>query len=284
MKSILSPSGTGHLHLPQVTLCAATSVNVTATVRALQASMRDIRFGACKLFTDATIAHPDPAIEVVPVAPIRSSAAYSQFMLTQLATHIATSHCLVVQWDGHVTNAALWQPAFLDYDYIGAIWPQFSDGHDVGNGGFSLRSKRLLDACALPEFEQAHPEDVAIGRVNRAWLENCGLRFAEPEIANRFSTERTGDLDVSFGYHGVFNMPRALGPATFWDIYRVLDDRGTLHHDYWRILADVARGKGGIARAMTMLKDKVWAMLRIPHAPATGSGGNRTQVSCKKAD
>ena len=43
------------LYLPQVTLCAVTSVNVAATVRALEVSLDQIRFGACKLLTDAKV-------------------------------------------------------------------------------------------------------------------------------------------------------------------------------------------------------------------------------------
>jgi hypothetical protein len=110
-------------------------------------------------------------MEVVPIAPLRSSAAYSDFLLTGLVDHVDTTHCLVAQWDGHLLDAERWQDAFLDYDYIGASWPQFDDGHDVGNGGFSLRTRRLMDLCRDPAFVPAHPEDVAIGRTNRAWLE-----------------------------------------------------------------------------------------------------------------
>ena len=38
-------------------------------------------------------------------------------------------------------------------DYIGAPWPHFRDGHNVGNGGFSLRSRRLLEACRELPFD-----------------------------------------------------------------------------------------------------------------------------------
>ena len=67
-------------------------------------------------------------------------------MLQELHDHISTAHALCIQWDGYVLNAQAWDASFLDYDYIGSVWPQFGDGHRVGNGGFSLRSKRLLEA------------------------------------------------------------------------------------------------------------------------------------------
>jgi hypothetical protein len=72
-----------------------------------------------------------------------------------------------------VFDAARWRDAFLEYDYIGASWLQFDDG----NGGFSLRTRRLMELCRDPAFVPVHPEDLAIGRTNRAWLESqaCAL-------------------------------------------------------------------------------------------------------------
>ncbi len=244
------------LHLPQVTLCAVTSVNVAATVRALETSLHQVCFGACKLLTDASVNYAHPEIEMVPIAPLRSSAAYSDFLLAELIDHVDTTHCLVAQWDGQVLDAGRWQDAFLDYDYIGASWPQFDDGHDVGNGGFSLRTRRLMDLCRDPAFVPAHPEDVAIGRINRAWLEGQGIRFAPHDLADAFAAERTGDPRQTFGYHGVWNMPRAIGVDGFWQIYRQLDDRGTLKRDFGSLLRDMAGGPGGIGRVVRMIADR----------------------------
>ncbi len=84
-------------------------------------------------------------------------------MLRDLASHVETSHALCIQWDGYVLRGQAWDPAFLTYDYIGAPWPHFSDGHNVGNGGFSLRSRRLLEACRQLPFDGQTAEDVVIG-------------------------------------------------------------------------------------------------------------------------
>lgn len=249
-------SAAKRLHLPQVTLCAVTSVNVSATLRALAMSLEQVRFCACKLLTDAPVAAGHPDIEVVPIARLGSARAYSQFMLAQLPQYIATTHCLVAQWDGHVLDAQQWQPAFLDYDYIGASWPQFDDGHDVGNGGFSLRSKRLMELCRNPAFGADHPEDMAIGRTNRAWLESQGMRFAPRQLADQFAAERTGDPRTCFGYHGVWNMPRAIGIEAFWEVYQTLDDRGTLRRDFGALLKDVRQGAQGKRRAARMLVER----------------------------
>lgn len=244
------------LPLPQVTLCAVSSVNVKATVRALEASLAQIDVAAALLLTDSLVEPDHPGIRVVPIAPITSAHAYSDFLLTRLVDHVATSHCLVIQWDGHVLDAARWQPEFLDHDYIGASWPQFTDGHDVGNGGFSLRSRRLMQLCRDPAFRRDHPEDVAIGRTNRLWLEGQGMRFAPRALADRFAAERAGDVMASFGYHGAWLMPKAIGVEPFWRVYRGLDDRGTIRHDFPAIFKQIGRGRGGWARALRLTLDQ----------------------------
>jgi hypothetical protein len=253
----LDPPRPRRLALPQVTLCAATSVNVKATVHALEVSMAQIDFAACKLFTDASVTPDHPGISVVPIERLDSSVAYSDFLLLQMIDHVETSHCLVAQWDGHVLDAGRWRGEFLNYDYIGASWPQFDDGHDVGNGGFSLRSWRLMDACRNPHFRMSHPEDIAIGRTNRSALEEIGMRFAPRALAGMFATERAGNLETSFGYHGAWNMPRAVGAETFWKLYLELNDRGTIRHDFASILKSMSHGSRGTQRVIRMIADYV---------------------------
>jgi len=243
------------LALPQVTLSAATSLNVEATVRALEACLAQIDFASCKLFTDQPVVPRHPAISVVAIHRLDSAAAYSDFVLKRMVDYVETDYCLVAQWDGHVIDAGRWRPEFFDYDYIGASWPQFDDGHDVGNGGFSLRSRRLMTLCRDARFRGGHPEDIAIGRTNRDWLEAENVRFAPQALADFFAAERTGDLDTSFGYHGVFNMPRVIGLEPFWKVYRELDDRSTVRHDFAGILNDMVRGRGGVSRGARMIGD-----------------------------
>ncbi|WP_434403965.1 DUF5672 family protein [Sphingobium sp. DN12] len=247
---------TSRLPLPQVTLCAVSSVNVAATVQALETSLAQVDVAAALLLTDSPVQVDHPGITVVPIAPITSSRAYSDFILTQLADHIDTSHCLITQWDGHVLDASRWQAEFLDHDYVGASWPQFTDGHDVGNGGFSLRSRRLMRLCRDSAFQPSHPEDVAIARINRNWLEAQGMRFASRALADRFAAERAGDVKTSFGYHGAWLMPQALGVEPFWNLYRELDDRGTIRHDFASILKQIGRGRGGWIRALRLMLDQ----------------------------
>lgn len=232
------------LELKEVTLCAATSVNVEATVSALAACLKQVEFAECVLLTDATVNCAHDGIGVVPVAAMESSRDYSNFILNHLLEHVQTSHCLIVQWDGFVLDAEAWQGRFLDFDYIGAAWPQFQDGHAVGNGGFSLRSRKLLEACRDPGFVQGHPEDIAICRTNRTMLEHkFGIRFADGECAARFAFERQHDGGKTFGFHGVFNMVQAIGPERFWEVYGSLDDPSTAFVDYRALMAQLGLGR-----------------------------------------
>ena len=83
------------------------------------------------------------------------------------------------------------------------------------------------------------------------------MRFAPEALADLFAAERCGDLETSFGYHGVWNMPRAIGVEAFWSVYRDLDDRGTVGRDFASILKDVRHGPGGSVRMIRMIVDHV---------------------------
>jgi len=130
--------------------------------------------------------------------------------MRRLAALIDTSHALLVQWDGFIIDAAEWRDEFLDWDYIGAPWG-YGDGMDVGNGGFSLRSRRLVEACEDPAIADFEPEDERICRTYRPYLETrYDIRFAPLELARRFSVEHVESPYSTFGFHGAFNLWRAL--------------------------------------------------------------------------
>ena len=78
------------LSLQTVTLCAAASVNVHATVAALERSMAKVGFADCILFTDRTDLDLPDGIRRIAIPRLDSGAAYSKFMLHDLALHIGT--------------------------------------------------------------------------------------------------------------------------------------------------------------------------------------------------
>lgn len=143
----------------------------------------------------------------ISIPPLASREAYSRFVIKELLDHIETDHVLLIQWDGYVVNSGAWRDEFLAYDYIGARWGFHDDAHNVGNGGFSFRSRRLLEALRSQEIDQFEPEDEKICRHYRPFLEEkYGIRFAPAEIADYFSFETTYPKGRPLGFHGLFNM------------------------------------------------------------------------------
>jgi hypothetical protein len=125
---------------------------------------------------------------------------------------------ILIQWDGYVVNASAWDDHFLDFDYIGAVWQDQKEGFRVGNGGFSLRSKKLLTLLQQPDMNVSHPEDLEICTKLRGKLEAQGIRFADEDTASRFSYEEFGWEKTTFGFHGIYNFNRVLQPGEFASI------------------------------------------------------------------
>ena len=165
------------LTLPNVTLLAATSVEIEQHQISLKISSQNIEFGAVKLLSSSLPEKKYSDIEYVSVMPMGRSDA-NRFFMKDLHKYIETSHCLYVQADSFVVNADLWKEEFLEFDYIGAPWPNeiritqsYLNQHPelgsrissplvlnmkencVGGGGFSLRSRKLLKTVAKINFD-----------------------------------------------------------------------------------------------------------------------------------
>lgn len=260
--------------LPEVTLACVDTRTPQLALQALARCTAAIRFGAVKLFTDPARLASAPAGVSVVASRIASVAEYSEFMLRGLAAHVDTSHCLVVQWDGWVLDPDCWDPAFLHWDYIGAPWRGIAGPRAVGNGGFSLRSARLLCALAAPGMAIGHPEDVFICRDNRERLEReHGIRFAPVEVARRFAFERVPPDAPTFGFHGMFNFHRVLPMPQLRALLATLTPelaRGLDAHDLCAAL--IAEGElDAAARILALrrelgMRDRRTLRLRLRHA------------------
>lgn len=143
--------------------------------------------------------------------PVTDYREYNSVMLKEVAPHVNTDFALYTQFDGIAHNKTNWTDDFLNYDYIGAVWPWEPEGRNVGNGGFSLRSKKMLDACldnnvCLSEPPLFTAEDTLIGSTYRDYLEKThSIKFAPTELAKKFSFE-LGTYESSFGFHGLWNV------------------------------------------------------------------------------
>lgn len=176
---------------------------------------------------------------------------YSLFVLYSLGQFIETDFALIVQNDGWVLDAGNWRPEFMKYDYLGApvhlarvtqngdvaYRPGFSWVHDMArgaavenifNGGFSLRSRRLLNAprdlglefsIPVPRVSERAPhsmqwdgeavlEDVWLCLSARKDLETAGMKFPPLSVATSFSIEHAApvlhssdSISTIFGHH-----------------------------------------------------------------------------------
>lgn len=176
--------------------------------RSLARSQSRCHFHSVIVFTDKPDEFPD--CETVQIPRITPAAALNIVNLTIIPAHTDRygSHILTNHWDSWVQNPGAWRDDWLEFDYIGAPWP---DGV-VGNDGFALISSRFLRAVAdlhIPAtVRHCRPADVVVCRDRhrgtakcyRTELEAAGMSYAHTDTASQFSTE--GDYSGQFGFHG----------------------------------------------------------------------------------
>jgi hypothetical protein len=198
------------LNLSNVTLLCVETRDPDLSHWAINQCLSQAHFAQVVLLTDIDLVkHQQENIEYVQAPSIRSIKDYSDLLLTGIDQYVVGSHVLVIQWDSFITHPELWRDEFLEYDYIGPVWPHHPQT-PVGNGGFSLRSVKLLQAIKRPGFIKRHPEDYCICADNKEFLEKeCGIQFAPPEVAEQFAVERS-EWHEAFGFHGFFNFGRVL--------------------------------------------------------------------------
>lgn len=194
--------------LPDVTVIIADTKNYSQAIYAIKKTQEQIKPAKFIWFTDRPDLKVD-GVEVVNIDPFTSKRDYSEFIIKKIDVYFETSHCLVIQHDGYVLNGQMWEDSWLQYDYIGAPWLYPDPDRNVGNGGFSLRSKKLQNALANDsEIEIVEPEDEIIGRLYRRLLEKrYGIKFAPEVIAHWFSFELHEPYMATFGFHGYFHPP-----------------------------------------------------------------------------
>lgn len=193
------------MELPNVTLICLTNKDLDAHKVALDKSCRCIQFGAVKL-----IHRPD----------IDTIDKWNKAIVYELGDYVDTDYAILIHADGYIINPELWNPDWLQYDYIGAPFPlptddfSYRDVHGViqrvGNS-VSLRSKKLLD---LPKklgmewkpFHGFYNEDGYISVNMRHVFEEHGCRFAPLEVAVHFSKEHDIPENIglkTFAFHSL---------------------------------------------------------------------------------
>lgn len=219
------------LQLPKITIICIDGVNPNVGIKALAYSCQEITFHKNIILSHIRPNYIPNYIEFIEI-PKLTHTSYSPFILHNLYKYFDTEFCLLIHDDGFIINPDLWTDEFLQYDYIGAPWRSHYPEARVGNGGFSLRSKKLVNLCRGIRCEGEH-EDSLICVYNKVMLQQHNCKFAPLDLAMKFSLEskipecKNYSLDTCFGFHGK-------GEAI-----EVFEDGGQQFKDKLKLLNDV---------------------------------------------
>jgi len=207
--------------LSDITLIAYSSNDVAENIQGLLKCTEYFDFGAVKILSHKQPDYLPEGITYERARGIKDINDFNEYMFLNLGDHVQTSHCLYVQHHAYIINPEIWTNDFLEYSYIGAPWPIVENAYIAnngerarqGNGGFSLRSKILLDlpkkmGWELREEQGWKNEDGNICCYYRKEMLENGIKYAPLDIACKFSYENTIPENVGikpFGFHR--NMP-----------------------------------------------------------------------------
>jgi hypothetical protein len=193
------------INLPQVTLVAVSSVRIDQTIKALEYSSKDIKFGSVKLISDIEPLNLSNKISFNKIEKINNIDEWNYSIIYKLPTYIRTDFCILIHDNGFIVNSNSWKDEFLKYDYIGAPWPLPVDDYsyrDINNNlirvgnSVSLRSKKLLNIPLKHNLEwkafhgYTNEDGFICCNYRHKYLEE-GCKFADIDVAKYFSHENS---------------------------------------------------------------------------------------------
>lgn len=194
------------LQLPDVTLVGVETAYYDLAKIALEDCLKKVDFGNVITVSDEPLNVSGAEHHYCAPGGIDTASRLLWYVVPPL---VKTSHFLICHWDSWVLCPEVWRPEFLEYDYIGAPW-WHKDAYNVGNGGFSLRSTKLMQYVSNSMLEFNTREDDILCRKHRAELEKLGFKWPTTELAEVFAFERITPSNPTFGFHGLFNFPYVL--------------------------------------------------------------------------
>ena len=219
------------LSLPNVTLVMIETMEHALARFAIEECLEQAEFGDVVIFTDNELlfigggrcrVNDEPWTDEIKGQRVRfvrvpnwpNKIGWSQCSWLDVPLQVYTSHALCIQWDSFVVDPTAWRDEFLEWDYIGAPWPHHPAPKNVGNGGFSLKSTRLMRKVYKHRDEFpciSSSDDDLLCRQYRPQLEQrFGLTWAPERIARDFAFECAEPTGKTFGFHALFNVPRVL--------------------------------------------------------------------------
>jgi len=207
-------------YLKDVTLIAYSSHEVPETIMSLQKCQEGLDFFQVKLLSHEKPNNLPENIIYEYAPEINNIDDFNLYMFKYLGQHIESSHALYVQAHSWILHPELWDDDWLQWDYIGGVWPYKDDAYVAwgsgkhirnGNGGFSLRGKLVMDIPYKHDLpllrEQGWAnEDGNLCSYYSELMLALGVKYAPAEVAAKFSYETPvpennyGNMKT-FGFH-----------------------------------------------------------------------------------
>ena len=102
-----------------IDLISINCVNPIESLKALNYCNNLFSFNNTILFSNQNF---QTDINQVNISSLNSIKEYNNFVLS-LNRYIESDFVLIIQDDGHIVNPKMWLDEYLEYDYIGAPWP-----------------------------------------------------------------------------------------------------------------------------------------------------------------
>tara|TARA_R110000772_G_scaffold250565_1_gene365229 strand:+ start:518 stop:1294 length:777 start_codon:yes stop_codon:yes gene_type:complete len=216
--------------------------NIDSIIKIGNNSSNKLDFGKKIIYTcqEPTIDPGNFEIKMIDEIPYKE---FNRFVSENYSELFNTEYAINFHSDGFIQNQDAWNNDFLKYDYIGAPikLPTINNQYQptVGNGGFSLRSKKICEKIKelklnnyLPKYLDIFGdnlisegifgqipaffknEDVYIGLFCKKILDEHGFKIADFHTASLFATEHFSllnnqysedpeGLNSSFGFHEI---------------------------------------------------------------------------------
>jgi len=215
------------LRLPSVTLALIETREHDLAQLALEECESRVKFGDVLVSTDRPSQFLRADRRVISVPDWPEKVGWSRCFWYDVAQHVCTSHVLGIQWDSWIIHPESWRDEFLNYDFIGAPW-WYTDGMNVGNGGFSLRSTKFMRY--VRKHRDRFPctnalDDDLYCRKYRIQLQAEGFNWAPVSVASNFAFEcvQPSEDVKPFGFHAAFNFGKVLTPERLMERAKLME-------------------------------------------------------------
>lgn len=202
-----------------VTLITFSSVKINEHIEAMNKCVENIEFDSVKFLSHEKPLNLPSYAEFVKINQIKDIMDFNEFCFKELYKYINTNHALLFQDHAYIIHPEMWDNSWLLWDWIGSPWNIVENAYmgnngervRVGNGGFSLRSKKILELPTkmnwdLREEQGFYNEDGNFCCYYRKEMLENDIKYAPLEVALKFSYENPvpehgSTYPMTFGFH-----------------------------------------------------------------------------------